>query len=106
LIADTLNNVGASYIIQGKDELALENLKESLSINRIFCTNSQTITFALNNIGSIYANQGKYEDALINFKDSLEIERSIYDSDENPSIVAILKIIEEISSKQGKNDKN
>ena len=103
LIADTLNNVGAVYIIQGKHELALENLKESLSINRLFCTNSQTITLALNNIGSIYFNQGEYEDALIYYKDSLEIERSIYDSDENPSIVAILNIIGKIYSKQGKN---
>lgn len=102
-VADTLNNVGAVYIIQGKHDLALENLKESLSINRLFCTNSQTITLALKNIGSIYFNQGEYEDALIYYKDSLEIERSIYDSDENPSIVAILNIIGEIYSKQGKN---
>ncbi|MHA1678838.1 MAG: tetratricopeptide repeat protein [Promethearchaeota archaeon] len=71
-----LNNIGWTYKIQGKFDLALKFLKESVDLQKKLST-KQTIRVQLANIGVISWQKGNLHDAMRYLKESLKYEEKI-----------------------------
>ncbi|WPD22195.1 MAG: tetratricopeptide repeat protein [Candidatus Electrothrix scaldis] len=73
-----LNDLGYTYELLGKNDLALECFEQSLRIHCEVC-NKKGESRVLNNIAGIYRQQGKCKRALQYYKQSLRIAREIND---------------------------
>ncbi|MHA1719534.1 MAG: tetratricopeptide repeat protein [Promethearchaeota archaeon] len=71
-----LNNIGWTYKLQGKLDIALKFLKESIDIQKKLLI-KQTIRIQLANIGIISWQKGKLNEAISYLKESLKYEEKI-----------------------------
>ncbi|MCP4131774.1 MAG: tetratricopeptide repeat protein [bacterium] len=76
--AEVLNNIGQVFTARGDYDSALENLEQSVSINRqLGDLNNEGVT--LNNMGQVYTARGNYDLAIDCMEQSLAIRREIGD---------------------------
>ncbi len=85
-LADTYNDFGQVFQLQGKLLAALNNYTNSLNINKEI-SNRKGIATAHNNIAIIYYNQGYQDKALESFLKSLSIFNELNRTDETSTIL-------------------
>ena len=77
-IAECLNNIGCTYMLQGDFNKALSYLNKSLEINQKI-NNKRGIAFSYYYIGTIYYDQGYITKALEYYNKSLEMRSELKD---------------------------
>lgn len=76
--ARSLNQIGVAYLVQNKNELALEYFNQSHNLYKRL-RDKKNIAQLLNNIGVVHNGMGNFDSALNYFKHSLEIREEIED---------------------------
>ena len=76
--ANTLNNIGGVYGLQGNYPEALETYEESLALQRELGDRAGEAN-TLNNIGIVYRLLGNYPEALETYEESLALKRELGD---------------------------
>lgn len=77
--AISLNNIGLTYDVMGKDSLALDYYRKSLDVSKsISDGKNPDIATSLNNIGYVHYYRGDFDQAIKYYEEALEICKSLY----------------------------
>jgi CHAT domain-containing protein/Tfp pilus assembly protein PilF len=101
-VAESLNNLGGFYRVQGHYADAEQLIKRSLSIfERALGPNHPSLAHPLNNLAGLYEIQGRYSDAEAPYKQSLAIREKAL-GPEHPDVANLLNNLAELYRLQGR----